>query len=105
MSLGEVLESIGPQALAEGYAEVIVSGQTYWVGRTQNRRLRTVRFVYEEHRIDGIEENPEKTSRWARLAREGTRVMQFPCRNHYFANVCEGKLTRYPAWTSLGLPT
>jgi hypothetical protein len=30
--------------------------------------------------------------------------MQFSCQNRYVANVCEGDLTRYPAWHALGLP-
>jgi hypothetical protein len=30
--------------------------------------------------------------------------MQFRCKGRYVGNVCEGKLLRYPAWTSLALP-
>jgi hypothetical protein len=30
--------------------------------------------------------------------------MQFRCKGRYIANVCEGKLFRYPAWTALALP-
>jgi hypothetical protein len=30
--------------------------------------------------------------------------MQFRCKGRYVANVCEGKLKRYPAWTTLTLP-
>jgi hypothetical protein len=52
----------------------------------------------------GIEQNPATKSRWAALAREGSRIMQFRCQGRYVANVCEGKLLRYPAWTALALP-
>jgi hypothetical protein len=54
--------------------------------------------------LDGIEQNPETSSRWAALAREGKRVMQFSHEHRYFANVCEGELTRYPAWSAQRLP-
>jgi hypothetical protein len=30
--------------------------------------------------------------------------MQFSVNRRYVANVCEGKLLRYPAWRSLNLP-
>ncbi|MGD0250556.1 MAG: hypothetical protein ABSB97_06705 [Thermoplasmata archaeon] len=81
-----------------------MTGRRYKVGRTRNQGLRTVALFYEEHPVEGIEQNPEKTSRWAQLARDGKQIMQFSCRHRYFANVCEGVLTRYPAWKSLGLP-
>ena len=55
-------------------------------------------------RITGIEQNPATTSRWAALAREGNRIMQFRCEGRYVGNVCEGKLLRYPAWRALNLP-
>ena len=34
----------------------------------------------------------------------GNRIMQFRCKGRYVANVCEGKLLRYPAWKALTLP-
>ncbi len=74
------------------------------VGSTRAKKLRTVRFEYSGCRLDGIEQNPETTSRWAALAREGKRVMQYSFQQRYVANVCEGKLTRYPAWRALQLP-
>jgi len=52
----------------------------------------------------GIEQNPKTASRWAELARQGNRIMQFRCSGRYVANVCEGKLLRYPAWKALELP-
>jgi hypothetical protein len=30
--------------------------------------------------------------------------MQFRCKGCYVANVCEGKLLRYPEWRALKLP-
>ena len=68
------------------------------------KKLRSVNFRYGELGITGIEQNPKTESRWAVLAREGKRIMQFRCEGRYVANVCEGKLFRYPAWTALALP-
>ena len=104
MTLGETLISIWQQALVEGKATIELEGQSYSVGSTRAKKLRTVRFHYAEYRLDGIEQNPETTSRWAALAREGKRVMQFSHLHRYVANVCEGTLTRYPAWFALRLP-
>ena len=104
MALGELLVEVWRQALAENRPEVEVGARQYQVGRTRNQRLRTVSLVHGDWLIEGIEQNPEKTSRWAELARNGKKIMQFSCRHRYFANVCEGVLTRYPAWKSLGLP-
>jgi hypothetical protein len=63
-----------------------------------------VEFDFGSNRLVGIEQNPKTTSRWAELAREGNRIMQYRCKGRYVANVCEGKLLRYPAWKALELP-
>lgn len=103
-TLGEVMVSVWRQTLADGRAEVEVGGRRYPVGRTRNQRLRVVGFAYREALVEGIEQSPETNSRWAKLAREGRRIMQFSSRGRYIANVCDGRLTRYPAWRSQGLP-
>ena len=104
MTLGETLNEVWRQALAEGKKEVEIGGQHYRVGATRAKGLRTVQFTYDAYQFDGIEQNPQTTSRWAALAREGQRIMQFSLNRRYVANVCEGKLLRYPAWKSLELP-
>lgn len=104
VTLSEVLVDVWRQALVEGLSEVELGGRQYRVARTRSQGLRMVFFTYQENSIEGIEQNPEKTSRWAKLAQQGQRIMQFRCQGSYVANVCEGKLTRYPAWTSQGLP-
>ena len=58
-------------------AEVVVEGRTSRVSRTGSRRFRTVRFVMGGTEYQAIEQNPEKPSRWGKLAREGHRVVQF----------------------------
>ncbi len=103
-TLADTLISIWQQALSERKPAVQVGSTQYPVGVTRSSRLRTVDFTYRRHRFAGIEQNPETSSRWAALAREGRRIMQFNCDGRYVANVCDGKLTRYPAWRSLHLP-
>ncbi len=95
---------IWKQVLEEGKSEVALDDKTYPVGHTRAKKLRTVQFAYEGHSLDGIEQNPETTSRWAALAREGKRIMQFSVGRRYIGNVCANELTRYPAWYSMGLP-
>jgi hypothetical protein len=104
MTLDETLTCVWRQALAEGQAAVELEGESYSVRTTRAKKLRTVEFKYGTYRIDGIEQNPQTSSRWAALAREGKRVMQFSCQRRYIGNVCEGKLLRYPAWQALELP-
>ena len=104
MTLGETLIEVWRQALAEGKPTVELEGESYSVAATRAKKLRMVRFDYAPFKIDGIEQNPETGSRWALLAREGKRVMQFSFGRRYIGNVCEGDLVRYPVWHSLGLP-
>ena len=104
MTLAETLLAVWKQALVDEAPAAEIAGRRYPVGRTRARRLRTVEFDYQGHALTGIEQNPETGSRWAALARQGQRIMQFSCGRRYFANVAEGKLLRYPAWNALELP-
>jgi len=104
MTLPESLLAVWRQALVEEKESVELERESYPVTPTRKKRLRTVEFAYGEHRLTGIEQNPETQSRWAQLARQGKRVMQFSCEGRYIANVAEGRLTRYPAWHGLRLP-
>jgi hypothetical protein len=104
MTLGKTLTMVWHQALADGQEEVELGHESYPVTVFRAKKLRNVNFRYGELGIIGIEQNPATSSRWAALAREGNRIMQFRCKGRYIANVCEGKLLRYPAWTALALP-
>jgi hypothetical protein len=104
MTLAETLVSVWQQVLADDRRSVELDSRTLPVGQTRSRRLRTVDFEYAGHRITGIEQNPDTASKWAALARQGQRVMQFSCDGRYFANVAECKLLRYSAWAALELP-
>ena len=104
MTLGETLIEVWRQVLVEGKSRIELEGKSYPVTTTRAKKLRMVLFDYAPYHIDGIEQNPETGSRWALLAREGKRVMQFGFGRRYMGNVSEGKLVRYPAWHSHGLP-
>ena len=104
MTLGETLISVWQQALGEWRDNIELQGETYPVTVSRAKGLRMVEFDVGPHRIVGIEQNPKTESRWAALAREGNRIMQFRCKGRYVANVCEGKLLHYPAWKTLELP-
>ena len=104
MTLEETLISVWKQSLADDEKEVKLGGESFPVTVFRAKKLRGVEFRYGEQRIMGIEQNPKTGSRWAGLAREGNRIMQFRCKGRYIANVCEGRLLRYPAWSALTLP-
>ena len=77
--------------------EVIVDGRTSRVTRTGSHRLRTVRFLMGGTEYQAIEQNPEKPSRWGKLAREGHRVVQVRdlSTQKYVGAVVDGKVTEY----------
>jgi len=104
MTLGETLISVWQQSLAEGKEKVDLGDKHYPVRLFRAKKLRSVDFSHGEMSIIGIEQNPATESRWAALAREGEKIMQFRCRGRYVANVSEGHLLRYPAWRALALP-
>ena len=103
-SLSDVLVSVWRQIFVEGLADVTVGRRRASVGFTKTKHLRTVEVVYRRIRLFGIEQNPQTSSRWAKLARQGRRIMQFSAGGRYVANVCDGVLRRYPAWRALNLP-
>jgi len=91
----EILKLVAEQMMTSG--EVSVGGKIARVTRTGSRKLRTVRFVMDGVDYQGIEQNPEKPSRWGQLAREGHRVVQFRDlgSGKYVAAVVDGKVTAY----------
>ncbi len=90
-----VLKSVAEQMMTSG--EVSTEGKSVRVTRTGARRFRTVRFVMGGKEYQAIEQNPEKPSRWGKLAREGHRVVQVRDleTQKYVAAVVDGKVTEY----------
>jgi hypothetical protein len=93
--LDEIFLSVWHQALVDGAKQISVAGQSYPVRRTAKRRLAQVDFEFEGASYRGLEQNPETTSRWAQLARQGAKVMQFLSNGRYLAAIADGKLTHY----------
>ncbi|HXE90195.1 MAG TPA: hypothetical protein VNK82_04450 [Terriglobales bacterium] len=104
MTLAETLLSVWQQVLVEKTDVVRLERRAFPVDRTRKKGLRTVDFSYGEHQVTGIEQNPRTQSRWAQMARQGKRVMQFSSKGRYIGVVAEGHLTRYGAWEQLELP-
>jgi hypothetical protein len=90
-----ILSTVAEQMMSG--SEVVVEGRASRVSRTGSRRFRTVRFVMGGTEYQAIEQNPEKPSRWGKLAREGHRVVQFRdlVSGKYVAVVVDGKVTEY----------
>jgi hypothetical protein len=94
-SLEETLISVWRQTMVEGSKAVTVEDGNFPVRRTSRSRLREVDFQFQGHALRGLEQNPETGSRWARLAREGKKVMQFLSGRRYIAVVVDGKVQFY----------
>jgi hypothetical protein len=94
-SLEEALVDIWRQTLVNDAKTVELGAKRYVVRRTSKRKLREVDFVFEGQEIRGLEQNPETKSRWAQMAREGKKVMQFLVEGRYVANVVDGKVAVY----------
>jgi hypothetical protein len=97
LSLEDVLVSVWRQVLAEGATTVTLNDESYPVRRTSRSKLREVDFQFEGIALRGVEQNASTNSRWAKLAREGKKVMQFLSDGRYVANVVDGKATVYQA--------
>ena len=95
MSLADALVAVWRQALAENAADVKINGRHFPVRRTLKRLLRQVDFYLGDEAVRGLEQNPRTSSVWARLAREGHKVMQFLSEGRYIANVVDVKVTVY----------
>jgi hypothetical protein len=56
---------------------------------------RQVEFKFGGKTLIGIEQNPDTKSNWARMARDGMKVMQFIHEGKYIAVVTAGKVILY----------
>jgi len=74
---------------------VKIDDGSYPVRRTSRSKLRQVDFRFEDKTLRGLEQNPNTNSRWAGLAREGKKVMQFLSDRRYIANIVDGKVQFY----------
>ena len=91
----DLLKDVAEQMMSSGV--VSIGKVSTKVERTGSRRFRTVRFEGGGREYQMIEQNPEKPSRWGKLAREGHRVVQVRDveSGKYVAAVVDGKVTEY----------
>jgi hypothetical protein len=77
--------------------EVSAGNQKIPVKRVGRARLRTAQFRLNGRLLEAIEQNPEKPSRWGKLAREKHQVVQFldPETHKYVAVSVDGKVQEY----------
>jgi hypothetical protein len=95
MSFEEALISVWRQVMVENAKAVILNQQSYPVRQTSRSQLREVDFTFDGAALRGLEQNLSTGSRWAKLAREGKRVMQFLEHGRYVAAVVDGTVTLY----------
>jgi hypothetical protein len=91
------LKAVAQQLMAAGQSGIVIEGRTVEVKRVGSGGLRSVRFQMDGRDLQAIEQNPEKPSRWGKLAREGHQVVQFRdvLTNRYLAVVVDGKVKEY----------
>ena len=95
MSIEETLLAVWRQTLVENAKAVVLGAERFPVLRTSKRKLRQVDFKFEGREIRGLEQNPDTRSRWAAMAREGKKVMQFLAEGRYAAVVVDGNVKLY----------
>jgi hypothetical protein len=91
----EFLKTVAEQLMSSTI--VSIGKNSIKVERTGSRKFRMVRFETVGRVYQMIEQNPEKPSRWGKLAREGHRVVQVRDvqSGKYVAAVVDGKVTEY----------
>ena len=94
-SFESALLSVWQQSLVDQKKIVEVDGEAYSVKQTAKSKLKQIDFRLAGRELRGLEQNPNTKSRWAKLAREGKKVMQFLEAGRYIAVVAEGKIQIY----------
>ena len=95
MTLEDAMVTVWREALLEDKAVIELSGAKFRVRTTPKKRLRQVDFEFDGQTLRGLEQNPNTKSRWAQLARQGRKVMQFLDAGRYVGVVVDGKVTLY----------
>jgi hypothetical protein len=95
MNLEDALVSVWRQVFTENAKTVNLNDEHYPVRRTSRSKLREVDFKFGNTALRDVEQNPSTNSRWAKLAREGRKVMQFLADGRYVGAVVDEKVTLY----------
>jgi hypothetical protein len=91
----KALQSVAMQLMSGD--EVGLDDQRLRVKRVGHGRFRMVQFELSGRLYEAIEQNPEKASRWGRLAREKHQVVQFRdlVAQKYVAVAVDGEVREY----------
>ena len=91
----ELMKAVAENLMSRDQFEV--GGQKLRVRRTSSQRLRNVDFTMNGREYQAIEQNPEKPSRWGKLAQAGHKVVQFRDAesNRYVAVAVDGEVKEY----------
>jgi hypothetical protein len=91
----ELMKAVATQLMDAG--AVKLEGQTVRVRKTSRQGLKTARFQMGGREYEAIEQNPDKPSRWGKLAGEGHRVVQFRdvLTNKYVGVAVDGEVRVY----------
>jgi hypothetical protein len=96
-ALDDAFLSVWRQVLVEQKKIVSVASATFSVRRTSKHRLAQIDFELDGAEFRALEQNPQTKSRWAKMAREGAKVMQFLRAGQYVGVVADGVLKHYPS--------
>jgi hypothetical protein len=94
-AIDDTFLSVWRQALVEQRKIISVGDATFSVRRTAKQRLAQIDFELDGVEFRGLEQNPQTKSRWAKMAREGAKVMQFLQAGRYVGVVADGVLKHY----------
>jgi hypothetical protein len=95
LSLEDTLLIVWRQSLVENKRAVTLEGQSFPVRSTAKRNLKQIDFQFDGKDLRRLEQNPDTKSRWAAMARDGKKVMQFLEGGRYIAVVADGKVHLY----------
>jgi hypothetical protein len=94
-AIDDAFLSVWRQALVEEKKIITVGNPTFSVRRTTKNHLAQIDFELAGVEFRGLEQNPQTRSRWAKMAREGAKVMQFLRARRYVGVVADGVLKHY----------
>jgi hypothetical protein len=95
MPLEDALLNVWRQSLVESKKTVTLENENFPVRSTAKRKLKQIDFQFDGKDLRGLEQNPDTKSRWAAMARNGKKVMQFLEGRRYVAVVADGKVHLY----------
>jgi hypothetical protein len=97
--LDQAFLEVWRRAMVDQAKTVSLGERIYPVRKTAGKRLRQVDFEVNGNYYRGLEQNPNTKSRWAELARKGSKVMPFLQAGKYLAVIVGGKIIHFSSKT------